>query len=52
MQLPTEGSVFTVTVTAKFGDPPPGPLIIDLEALPEAQPGSDADRAGRGLLPE
>ncbi len=51
VQLPVEGSVATITVTAKFGDPPPPPLIIDIEALPEAPPGSDADRAARGLPP-
>jgi hypothetical protein len=31
--------------------PPPAALIIDLEALPEAPAGSDADRIGRGLPP-
>lgn len=31
--------------------PPPPALIIDVEALPEAPPGSDADRVGRGLVP-
>ncbi|WP_120717062.1 hypothetical protein [Tsuneonella amylolytica] len=31
--------------------PPPMPLIIDLAAIPEAPPGSDADRAARGLAP-
>ncbi|MEP2735068.1 MAG: hypothetical protein ABJP34_02125 [Erythrobacter sp.] len=31
--------------------PPPKALIIDVEALPEAPPGSDADRIGRGLPP-
>lgn len=31
--------------------PPPMPTIIDLKAIPEAPPGSDADRAGRGLAP-
>lgn len=52
IKLPTEGSVFTVTVTVKTGEPPPPALIIDVEALPEAPPGSDADRIGRGLEPE
>jgi hypothetical protein len=27
------------------------PELIDLEAIPEAPPGSDADRIGRGLPP-
>ena len=31
--------------------PPPPALIIDLSALPEAPPGSDADRIARGLPP-
>jgi len=52
VQLPTEGSVFTVTVTAKVGDPPDPVLMIDLESLPEAPEGSDADRVARGLTPE
>ena len=35
----------------RFGKVPPPALIIDVEALPEAPPGSDADRIGRGLTP-
>lgn len=31
--------------------PPPMPPIIDLKAIPEAPPGSDADRVGQGLAP-
>jgi hypothetical protein len=31
--------------------PPPMPKIIDLKAIPEAPPGSDADRAAHGLAP-
>jgi hypothetical protein len=31
--------------------PPPMPELIDLKAIPEAPPGSDADRIGRGLPP-
>lgn len=31
--------------------PPPMPTLIDLKAIPEAPPGSDADRVGRGLPP-
>ena len=31
--------------------PPPKALMIDIEALPEAPPGSDADRIARGLAP-
>ena len=32
--------------------PPPPALIIDLEAIPEAPPGSDAERVGQGLAPK
>lgn len=32
--------------------PPPPAYIIDIEALPEAPPGSDADRIARGLAPK
>lgn len=31
--------------------PPPPAIMIDFAALPEAPPGSDADRIGRGLAP-
>ncbi|WP_374406999.1 hypothetical protein [Pelagerythrobacter sp.] len=31
--------------------PPPPAYIIDFDALPDAPPGSDADRAARGLAP-
>jgi hypothetical protein len=31
--------------------PPPLAIMIDIEALPEAPPGSDADRIARGLAP-
>ena len=31
--------------------PPPMPVLIDVAALPEAPPGSDADRMARGLAP-
>ena len=31
--------------------PPPTAVLIDLEAIPEAPPGSDADRVARGLVP-
>ncbi|MGB3469246.1 MAG: hypothetical protein WBA51_00305 [Erythrobacter sp.] len=48
----TEGSVFMVT-TGKItaGTAPEPTLIIDIEALPEAAGGSDADRIARGLPP-
>lgn len=49
IQLPTEGSLITVTVTVPLGEPKEGPLIIDIESLPEAPPGSDADRIAKGL---
>ena len=45
------GSMVMVNVKVKVGDPPPPALIIDVEALPEAPPGSDADRIARGLPP-
>ena len=31
--------------------PPPMPVLIDLKAIPEAPPGSDAERVGQGLAP-
>lgn len=31
--------------------PPPMPVLIDLKALPDAPPGSDAERMGQGLAP-
>ncbi|MBV7265759.1 hypothetical protein [Erythrobacter ani] len=34
-----------------FGSVPPPALLIDVEALPEAPEGSDADRIARGLPP-
>ena len=34
-----------------FGGPPPPALIIDVEALPDAPAGTDADRIARGLPP-
>ena len=34
-----------------FGSVPPPALMIDVEALPQAPEGSDADRIGRGLPP-
>ncbi|MEM1051778.1 MAG: hypothetical protein AAGI28_06730 [Pseudomonadota bacterium] len=40
-----------ITVSAGFGGPTEGPLIIDIKALPEAPEGSDADRIARGLSP-
>ena len=49
--MPGEGSLISVTITTKFGEPPERPLIIDVGALPEAPPGSDADRIARGLAP-
>ena len=42
----------TVSGLCIIGPCPPQPaLIIDLEEIPEAPPGSDADRVGRGLAP-
>ena len=31
--------------------PPPMPVLIDLKGIPEAPPGSDAERVGQGLAP-
>ncbi|MEM6586509.1 MAG: hypothetical protein AAF692_12225 [Pseudomonadota bacterium] len=54
--MPGEGSLVTITVTKKgcFVGPcaPEQPLFIDVEALPEAPPGSDADRIAKGLDPK
>jgi len=52
IMLPGEGSLIAITVTSKFGDPPPPALFIDVEALPHAAPGSDADRIAHGLAPK
>lgn len=51
IRLPTEGSLIAITVTVPFGGPGEAPLIIDVEALPKAPAGSDADRIARGLPP-
>lgn len=42
-----------VTMKGCFIPPCPAamPLLIDLKAIPEAPPGSDADRVGKGLAP-
>jgi hypothetical protein len=34
----------------RVGRKPPDPLIIDLKAIPEAPPGSDADRIAKGEM--
>jgi hypothetical protein len=34
-----------------FGSVPPPPYYIDLKAIPEAPPGSDADKIARGEVP-
>lgn len=51
IRLPREGSLIAITVTVPFGGPGAAPLMIDVEALPEPPPGSDADRIARGLPP-
>ncbi len=43
--IPNHGNPISI------GSVPPPALIIDVEALPEAPPGSDADRIARGLPP-
>lgn len=49
LKLPTEGSLIAIIVTVPTGEPGEQPLMVDLEALPEAPPGSDADRIAKGL---
>ncbi len=56
LQFPGEGSLATITFTVRgvCAVPPCAPppaLLIDVGALPEAPPGSDADRIARGLPP-
>lgn len=56
LQFPSEGSVATITVTiaAVCAVPPCAPeaaLFIDVASLPEAPPGSDANRIAAGLPP-
>jgi hypothetical protein len=54
-RAPDVGTVYPGVVVAKgcFIPPCPPPMakIIDLKAIPEAPPGSDADRLARGLAP-
>ena len=47
-----DGSPMQPLVGTGFGGGKEPPLIIDIEALPEAPPGSDADRIARGLPPK
>ncbi|MEM7780332.1 MAG: hypothetical protein AAF697_08085 [Pseudomonadota bacterium] len=44
-------TLFGITVSTGLGEPPPPPVIVDFDDLPEAPPDSDADRRGRGLPP-
>jgi hypothetical protein len=54
-RAPDVGTVYPGVVVATgcfIGPcPPPMPVLIDLKAIPEAPPGSDADRVGQGLAP-
>ncbi|MCT2557995.1 hypothetical protein N0B51_03270 [Tsuneonella sp. YG55] len=54
-RAPDVGTVYPGAVVARGcfipPCPPPMPPIIDLKAIPEAPPGSDADRVARGLAP-
>lgn len=54
-RAPDVGTVYpgVVVATGCFIPPcpPPMPPLIDLKAIPEAPPGSDADRVARGLAP-
>ncbi|GAB5348879.1 hypothetical protein [Alteriqipengyuania sp. 357] len=43
--------IFRGAPTATFGAPPPPAYLIDFSELPDAPPGSDADRISRGLAP-
>ena len=43
--------IFRGPATVSFGKPPPPAYIVDFSQLPEAPPGSDADRIGQGLAP-
>lgn len=43
--------IFHGKPTFTMGEPPPPALIVDVTALPQAPPGSDADRIARGLAP-
>lgn len=54
-RAPDVGTVYPGAVVARGcfipPCPPPMPALIDLKAIPEAPPGSDADRVARGLAP-
>ena len=54
-RAPDVGTVYPGMVVARGcfipPCPPPMPKLIDLKAIPEAPPGSDADRVARGLAP-
>lgn len=54
-RAPDVGTVYPGVVVARGcfipPCPPPMPKLIDLKAIPEAPPGSDADRVARGLAP-
>ncbi|MEP1421946.1 MAG: hypothetical protein ABJK59_09275 [Erythrobacter sp.] len=51
IQLPSEGSVITMTVTAELGEASQAPVTVDFDTLPGPPSGSDADRIARGLPP-
>lgn len=57
VQLPELGifkgpaTVSGICVPGIFNCPKPPALIVDVRALPQAPPGSDADRIARGLAP-
>lgn len=40
-----------ICVPGIFNCPKPPAVLVDVRALPQAPPGSDADRIGRGLMP-
>lgn len=51
-RAPNVETVYPGVVVSRFGKPPPMPVLIDLKAIPEAPPGSDADLIARGERPQ
>ena len=51
-RAPNVETVYPGSVVGRFGKPPPTPVLIDLKAIPEPPPGSDADLIARGERPQ
>jgi hypothetical protein len=51
-RAPNVETVYPGSVVGRFGKPPPMPVLIDLKAIPEPPPGSDADLIARGERPQ